>query len=137
MRALRAAPSLPGTPNHSIPVKAVGCWSWLLGSARSRPPPALAASGGLRWSTCKQPQTRGPVPSIEAGCWWSTATSSTRPRARNRQAKPGTSAAIALIEHLWAIPLRDAIVSSGGTPVLDMWVHPLDLVAIGADTDDE
>lgn len=51
--------------------------------------------------------------------------------------EPGTSAAIALIEHLWAIPLRDAIVNSGGTPVLDMWVHPLDLVAIGADTDDE
>jgi uncharacterized membrane protein len=51
---------------------------------------------------------------------------------------PGSSAAIALIEHLWAVPFRDAIERSGGTPVLDMWVHPLDLVAIGADTlDDE
>jgi uncharacterized membrane protein len=43
----------------------------------------------------------------------------------------GSAAAIALIEHVWAKPLRDAIVSAGGTAVSDEWVHPLDLVDIG------
>jgi uncharacterized membrane protein len=44
---------------------------------------------------------------------------------------PGTAAAIALIEHRWAIPLRDAIEGAGGHSLLDAWVHPEDLVAIG------
>ncbi len=46
---------------------------------------------------------------------------------------PGTSVAIALIEHRWAIPLRDAIQSAGGDALVDTWVHPEDLVAIGAE----
>jgi len=45
---------------------------------------------------------------------------------------PGTAAAIALIEHRWAIPLRDAIESAGGHDLVDSWIHPEDLVAIGA-----
>jgi uncharacterized membrane protein len=45
---------------------------------------------------------------------------------------PGTSAAIALLEHRWAIPLRDAIQAAGGQTLADTWVHPEDLVAIGA-----
>ena len=44
----------------------------------------------------------------------------------------GASAAIALIEHRWAIPLRDAIQEAGGEALADTWVHPEDLVAIGA-----
>jgi uncharacterized membrane protein len=43
----------------------------------------------------------------------------------------GSAAALALIEHVWAGPLRDAIAAAGGTPVSDSWVHPLDLVEIG------
>jgi len=43
----------------------------------------------------------------------------------------GGAAAIALIEHLWAEPLRHAIARAGGVPVSDHWVHPLDLVEIG------
>jgi uncharacterized membrane protein len=43
----------------------------------------------------------------------------------------GCAAAIALIEHLWATPLRTAIANAGGVPVIDEWVHPLDLVEIG------
>ena len=43
----------------------------------------------------------------------------------------GTAAAVALLEHRWAIGLRDAIIAAGGTPLVDEWVHPLDLVAIG------
>ena len=44
---------------------------------------------------------------------------------------PGVTVAIALLEHRWAIGLRDAIVAAGGTTLVDEWVHPLDLVAIG------
>jgi uncharacterized membrane protein len=44
----------------------------------------------------------------------------------------GTSAAVALIEHRWAIPLRDKIVAADGIVLADEWVHPADLVAIGA-----
>ena len=50
---------------------------------------------------------------------------------------PGSAAALALIEHVWAGPLRDAIASAGGTPVSDSWVHPLDLVDIGLIAADE
>ena len=46
---------------------------------------------------------------------------------------PGSSAGIALIEHRWAIPLREAIERAGGQPVADEWVHPDDLVAAGAE----
>ena len=51
--------------------------------------------------------------------------------------EPGGAAAIALIEHLWAGPLRDAIARAGGFPVSDAWVHPLDLVEIGLLAADE
>jgi uncharacterized membrane protein len=44
----------------------------------------------------------------------------------------GTTAAVALLEHRWAIPLRDAIRRAGGMPLADSWVHPEDLIAIGA-----
>jgi uncharacterized membrane protein len=43
----------------------------------------------------------------------------------------GSAAAIILIEHLWAIPLRDAIVSAGGVALADRWIHAGDLVAAG------
>jgi uncharacterized membrane protein len=43
----------------------------------------------------------------------------------------GSAAALALIEHVWASPLRDAIVRAGGVPVSDSWIHPKDLVEIG------
>jgi hypothetical protein len=43
----------------------------------------------------------------------------------------GTAAAIALIEHRWAIPLRDKIVKAGGMALTDQWIHPADLVAVG------
>jgi len=43
-----------------------------------------------------------------------------------------STAAVALLEHRWAIPLRDAIRRNGGFPLADAWIHPEDLVAIGA-----
>jgi uncharacterized membrane protein len=44
----------------------------------------------------------------------------------------GKSAAVALIEHTWAIELRNRILRAGGTTLADEWIHPADLVAIGA-----
>ena len=44
----------------------------------------------------------------------------------------GSSAAVLLIEHQWAIPLRDKIVNAGGIALADEWIHPTDLIAIGA-----
>ena len=49
----------------------------------------------------------------------------------------GTSAAIALLEHRWAIPVRDAVQRAGGTMLDESWVHPLDLVAVGLAAADE
>jgi uncharacterized membrane protein len=43
----------------------------------------------------------------------------------------GTAAAVALIEHRWAIPLRDMIAKAGGVTLADEWIHVKDLVAVG------
>ena len=37
-----------------------------------------------------------------------------------------------LLEHHWAVPLRDAIARAGGFRISDGFISPLDLVAIGA-----
>lgn len=42
-----------------------------------------------------------------------------------------SAAAIILLEHRWAAPLRDAIRRAGGYSLSDGFVHPEDLVAIG------
>jgi uncharacterized membrane protein len=42
-----------------------------------------------------------------------------------------SAAALLLIEHHWAVPLRDAIARAGGFRVSDGFISPLDLVAIG------
>lgn len=39
----------------------------------------------------------------------------------------GTAAAVVLLEHRWAIPLRDAVEAADGHDLVDTWVHPLDL----------
>jgi uncharacterized membrane protein len=41
------------------------------------------------------------------------------------------AAAVVLIEHRWALGLRDAVRDAGGFHLADAWVHPLDLVSIG------
>ncbi len=43
----------------------------------------------------------------------------------------GSAAAVVLIEHRWAIPLRDSIVEAGGVALADEWIHPKDLIAVG------
>jgi len=42
-----------------------------------------------------------------------------------------TAAVIALIEHRWAIPLRNIIAGAGGFVLADEWIHAKDLVAVG------
>ena len=42
-----------------------------------------------------------------------------------------SAAALVLLEHHWAVPLRDAIVRAGGFRISDGFISPLDLVAIG------
>jgi uncharacterized membrane protein len=39
----------------------------------------------------------------------------------------GTAAAVVLLEHRWAIPLRDAVEAADGHDLVDTWVHPRDL----------
>jgi uncharacterized membrane protein len=43
----------------------------------------------------------------------------------------GSAAALLLIEHHWAVPLRDAIARAGGFRIGDGFISPLDLVATG------
>ena len=48
-----------------------------------------------------------------------------------------TAAALVLIEHHWAVPLRDAIARAGGFRLGDGFISPIDLVAIGLVTRQE
>ena len=48
-----------------------------------------------------------------------------------------SAAALILLEHHWAVPLRDAIVRAGGFRISDGFISPLDLVAIGLMTAEE
>jgi uncharacterized membrane protein len=48
-----------------------------------------------------------------------------------------SAAALILLEHHWAVPLRDAIARAGGFRVSDGFISPLDLVAIGMMTAEE
>jgi uncharacterized membrane protein len=48
-----------------------------------------------------------------------------------------SAAALVLLEHHWAVPLRDAIARAGGFRVSDGFISPLDLVGIGLMTADE
>ncbi|HEY2550538.1 MAG TPA: DUF6325 family protein [Streptosporangiaceae bacterium] len=43
----------------------------------------------------------------------------------------GATVALAVIEHTWAIGLRDAIGEAGGSLLAEAWVHPEDLVTAG------
>ena len=42
-----------------------------------------------------------------------------------------SAAALLLLEHHWAVPLRDAIARTGGFRISDGFISPLDLVEIG------
>ena len=48
-----------------------------------------------------------------------------------------SAAALILLEHHWAVPLRDAIARAGGFRLSDGFISPLDLVAIGLMSSEE
>ena len=48
-----------------------------------------------------------------------------------------SAAALLLLEHHWAVPLRDAIARAGGFRISDGFISPLDLVGIGLITAEE
>ena len=48
-----------------------------------------------------------------------------------------SAAALVLLEHHWAVPLRDAVVRAGGFRISDGFISPLDLVEIGLMEADE
>jgi hypothetical protein len=48
-----------------------------------------------------------------------------------------SAAALILIEHQWAVPLRDAIARAGGFRISDGFISPLDLVEIGLVSQEE
>ncbi len=48
-----------------------------------------------------------------------------------------SAAALLLLEHHWAVPLRNAVARAGGMRISDGWISPLDLVEIGLIAADE
>jgi len=48
-----------------------------------------------------------------------------------------SAAALILLEHHWAVPLRDAIARAGGFRLADGFISPLDLIEIGLLSADE
>ena len=42
-----------------------------------------------------------------------------------------SAAALILLEHHWAVPLRDAIARTGGFRISDAFISPLDLIEVG------
>ena len=46
--------------------------------------------------------------------------------------EPGQGAIVALIEHCWAIPVREAVRRAGGRAVAGRWIADADLIKIGA-----
>jgi uncharacterized membrane protein len=49
----------------------------------------------------------------------------------------GSAAALLLLEHHWAVPLRDAVLEAGGFRISDGFISPLDLIGIGMVTAEE
>jgi uncharacterized membrane protein len=48
-----------------------------------------------------------------------------------------SAAALILVEHHWAVPLRDAVARAGGYRISDGFISPLDLVDIGLVSSEE
>lgn len=44
----------------------------------------------------------------------------------------GSAAMLLIIEHAWAVPLREAVVDAGGVLMANQWIGAQDLIALGA-----
>jgi uncharacterized membrane protein len=49
----------------------------------------------------------------------------------------GSAAAVVMLEHHWAVGLRDAVARAGGFRISDGFISPLDLIGLGLLTADE
>ena len=49
----------------------------------------------------------------------------------------GSAAAVVMLEHHWAVGLRDAVVRAGGFRISDGFISPLDLIGLGLLTAEE
>ena len=78
--------------------------------------------GGLAATLLGDPDGTGDDLEAPDGSVWSLADS----------VPAGTTAAVALIEHLWAAPLRDAIRRTGGVPLDELWLAEADLQRLAA-----
>ncbi len=116
--ALSTLPPPPGLPPRTgavvaaAPRRARGA----AGRARGRQPEGRRVRAGLR---AAPPQGPDAVWSLDGAV------------------PPGRTAVVALIEHLWAEPLREAIRTAGGSPLGETWLAPDDLERLETLTVDE
>ena len=82
-------------------------------------PPGLGVVAAALLGEAAEAEQRAHVPDMEAV--WSLAA-----------VPPGSMAAVALIEHLWAAPLTAAVERAGGRPVEETWLGPDDRAALEA-----
>jgi uncharacterized membrane protein len=87
----------------------------------------VAALVGLGIEGEETPEAGGAVPSADDEEAWDVL----------EDIPNDSAAALLLIEHHWAVPLRDAIARAGGFRVADGFISPLDLVGIGLMSADE
>jgi hypothetical protein len=88
------------------------------------PPGLPPGSGALAAALLGHSDVPGDSDDLDAadGAVWSLADS----------VPAGTTAAVALIEHLWAAPLRAAIRRTGGVPLDEIWLAEADLKRLAA-----
>ena len=81
----------------------------------------VAALVGLGIEGEETPEAGGAVPSADDEEAWDVL----------EDIPNDSAAALLLLEHHWAVPLRDAVVRAGGFRLSDGFISPLDLVEIG------
>ena len=84
------------------------------------PPGADEGSGTLAADILGAPDATAPDDAAPDDANWSLADA----------VEPGGVAAVALLEHLWAAPLADAIQAAGGRPLAEGWLSPEDRARI-------
>ena len=93
-------------------------------AARSAP---SSASGSRARKACRR--ARRPAPRRPPRACTSSRTR--RPGTSSRRSRTTRPPPCILLEHHWAVPLRDAIARAGGFRISDGFISPLDLVEIG------
>lgn len=100
------------------------------GAFETLPPPAGvdAELGGLAAALLGEPVGEDSVEPAAAGA--DTDTGAGMAWSLADAVPTGSVAAVALIEHMWAAPLRAAIQRAGGSPLEETWLSPTDLYVL-------